>query len=192
MSCANYWSGFSYNGSHNMTPQYFVKKWGDSNKCDVVTYESSYNIYTADDYKRCICDLWGDGESSCPAVHAHDDEDCDGENGEGCIDPCDIDPDHPDCQELDECDFPLADGICPELCTFNGSDDDNCFDPCSIDPFHPDCMGDQICSIDPTHPECVFCSLSPDDPTCKNSCHLFPDDADCIDICEIDADHPVC
>jgi len=65
MSCATY-SGFAENGAHGSIPQYFIKKDGDPNKCDVVTTETDYSIYVEDDYKRCICDEWGDGEIDCP------------------------------------------------------------------------------------------------------------------------------
>jgi hypothetical protein len=36
-----------------------------TNKCDVVTYVTDYNIYVKDDYKRCVCDSWGAGENDC-------------------------------------------------------------------------------------------------------------------------------
>ena len=27
---------------------------------------TSYSLYERDDYKRCVCDSWGNGESDCP------------------------------------------------------------------------------------------------------------------------------
>jgi len=65
MSCAKYWSGFPHGGSHFKQPQYFEKKWGDTNKCNVVDYETPYNIYVEGDYKRCVCDKWVNGAESC-------------------------------------------------------------------------------------------------------------------------------
>jgi len=65
MGCAQYWSGFPHSGAHFSEPQYFVKKWGDVGKCNVVTYETPYNIYVEGDYKRCVCDVWEDGEAIC-------------------------------------------------------------------------------------------------------------------------------
>jgi len=65
MSCAQYWSGFPHGGAHFSEPQYFVKKWGDNGKCQVVGYETPYNIYVEGDYKRCVCDVWENGADEC-------------------------------------------------------------------------------------------------------------------------------
>ena len=32
------------------------------NRCKLVNYEQRYSVYNEDDYKRCVCENWGDGE----------------------------------------------------------------------------------------------------------------------------------
>ncbi len=45
---------------------YFDKSWGVKNSCEVVTYMTAYSAVARDDYKRCVCDQWGEGAASCP------------------------------------------------------------------------------------------------------------------------------
>jgi len=41
-----------------------VKDWSKTNTCKVVAWETDYNIYIADDYKRCVCDNWGTADNA--------------------------------------------------------------------------------------------------------------------------------
>lgn len=43
---------------------YFTKS-DTKNKCKVVNWATEYSVYTQDDYKRCVCDKWGKGETDC-------------------------------------------------------------------------------------------------------------------------------
>ena len=45
---------------------YFEEDWGGAAKCNLVDYYTPYFLYTRDDYKRCLCDTYGDGASDCP------------------------------------------------------------------------------------------------------------------------------
>ena len=51
-------------------PGYWVADWSGANRCRPVDYESAYAITTHDDYKRCVCDTFGQGDASC----AHEEE----------------------------------------------------------------------------------------------------------------------
>lgn len=37
----------------------------ESNSCKLVNYETEFSIYNSEDYKRCVCSYWGDGEIDC-------------------------------------------------------------------------------------------------------------------------------
>jgi len=37
----------------------------ERNKCKLVNYETEFSIYNSEDYKRCVCEYWGDGEIDC-------------------------------------------------------------------------------------------------------------------------------
>jgi len=37
----------------------------ESNTCKLVNYETEFSIYNSEDYKRCVCYYWGDGENDC-------------------------------------------------------------------------------------------------------------------------------
>ena len=45
---------------------YFDKDWSGGNKCKLVTWQTQYSSIARDDYKRCVCDVWGSGASDCP------------------------------------------------------------------------------------------------------------------------------
>ena len=38
----------------------------EKNKCTLVNYETSFSAYNREDYKRCVCWNWGNGEEDCP------------------------------------------------------------------------------------------------------------------------------
>lgn len=58
---------------------YFDLGWDGDTECIPVKWQTPYTVYTKDDYKRCICDYFGDGEASCP--QAVDDGTNDGDDG---------------------------------------------------------------------------------------------------------------
>ena len=48
-------------------PGYWRKDWSsEAPACKLASYETPYSIYARDDYKRCVCDLYGEGEKDCP------------------------------------------------------------------------------------------------------------------------------
>lgn len=54
-------------GAYGMVPAYFEKQqW--MGRCTLTRYQTPYNAWTQDDYKRCMCEHFGDGESDCPTV----------------------------------------------------------------------------------------------------------------------------
>jgi len=40
----------------------------EKGKCQLVSWQTGYSMYARDDYKRCVCDTWGEGETDCPQV----------------------------------------------------------------------------------------------------------------------------
>lgn len=65
MTCSGiYEINFPWGGTHNKKDQYYVKDWSRTNSCKVVNWKTNYNIYIADDYKRCVCDGWGTAENA--------------------------------------------------------------------------------------------------------------------------------
>lgn len=62
---------FGANGT-GAAPSYFAKVWDNTPKCQVVAHWTPYSVYARDDYKRCVCDTYGDkdglnkGASACP------------------------------------------------------------------------------------------------------------------------------
>lgn len=47
------------------TYQFFAKNWAEKNKCKVVHYPTQYSVLARDDYKRCVCDSWGNKAEDC-------------------------------------------------------------------------------------------------------------------------------
>ena len=69
-------------------PAYFDQDWSGGNKCKVVSWMTGYSIYAPDDYKRCICDKFGNGEADCAAADQPDPV-----NPDPPVDPDPVDPD---------------------------------------------------------------------------------------------------
>ena len=44
---------------------YYVKGVAN-NTCMMINNQTGYSVYARDDYKRCVCDNFGDGEKDCP------------------------------------------------------------------------------------------------------------------------------
>jgi hypothetical protein len=46
-------------GTTGLKSQYFDKDWSNKNRCIIVSWYTSYSIYTPGDYKRCVCYYYG-------------------------------------------------------------------------------------------------------------------------------------
>lgn len=44
---------------------YFTKGENEG-ECKISQDMTGYSMYAPDDYKRCVCDSWGNGASDCP------------------------------------------------------------------------------------------------------------------------------
>lgn len=51
-------------------------------RCTLTRYQTPYNAWTQDDYKRCMCEHFGNGESDCPTVAYEPDEEVEEESEE--------------------------------------------------------------------------------------------------------------
>lgn len=58
-------SSFPYGGAGNASG-YWEQAWSGETACHPVSYQTAYSMTARDDYKRCVCDLFGTGETSCP------------------------------------------------------------------------------------------------------------------------------
>jgi len=69
---ANEWGVYPFDGSYGYPMKSYFKyqEWGGDNECGIVNYPTPYSIYRHDDYKRCICDHFGEGEPAkkCPQI----------------------------------------------------------------------------------------------------------------------------
>jgi len=52
------------NGGYGDEFSYFDEGWSGI-KCIPVKWQTPYSVNTRDDYKRCICDIFGAGEDDC-------------------------------------------------------------------------------------------------------------------------------
>jgi hypothetical protein len=64
MSCSN--QSVFPTGGYGDAPGYFNQAWDGSAACIPVKWQTGWTIYARDDYKRCVCDFFGDGEADCP------------------------------------------------------------------------------------------------------------------------------
>merc|ERR1712110_1182331 len=62
-------------GGYGDAPGYFHQAWDGSAACIPVTWQTGWTIYARDDYKRCVCDFFGEGEASCPQADQADESD---------------------------------------------------------------------------------------------------------------------
>ena len=58
---------------------YWAQAWSGATECRPATYQTAYSMSARDDYKRCICDLFGDGEVDCPQAEGDSSPDNDEE-----------------------------------------------------------------------------------------------------------------
>ena len=92
-------------------PSYFDNSWSGDPTCKLVPWQTGYSLYVRDDYKRCVCDLHGQGATDCPT----DPNPAPTPNPDPIPDPDDIDDD----VEYDfgvQCTNP-TDGLCGQDCT---------------------------------------------------------------------------
>lgn len=71
LECGHQISYFPYGGAGDVAG-YWAAAWSGVG-CRPATYQTAYDISARDDYKRCVCELFGEGEADCPD---------DGESGE--------------------------------------------------------------------------------------------------------------
>ena len=64
LTCGTSWAEFPWNGPSNQS-SHFAPDWSTQKTCKLVNYETEYSIYVRDDYKRCICDTFADGQNDC-------------------------------------------------------------------------------------------------------------------------------
>ena len=64
LSCGSQNSYFPWNGTGS-APGYWAQDWSGAIACQPATYQTQYSISARDDYKRCVCDLFGEGEADC-------------------------------------------------------------------------------------------------------------------------------
>jgi len=77
MTCGNLSSSFP-SGGYGDAYAYFDQGWNGEAECIPVKWQTPYTVYTRDDYKRCICDYFGDGEADCPQAEDDGADDDDG------------------------------------------------------------------------------------------------------------------
>ena len=65
VGCADQMGGFPSGGAGNV-PGHWEQGWSGQVECRPVGYQTPYAMSARDDYKRCVCDRFGSGESDCP------------------------------------------------------------------------------------------------------------------------------
>jgi len=73
MTCGNLSHNFPL-GGYGDAMAYFDEDWTSTVNCNPVKWQTPYSIYTRDDYKRCICDHFGNGAASCPQAEEKEEE----------------------------------------------------------------------------------------------------------------------
>ena len=64
MGCGGQLKEFSTQGAA-FIPSYFDNSWSGDPTCKLVNWQTGYSLYVRDDYKRCVCDLHGQGAADC-------------------------------------------------------------------------------------------------------------------------------
>ena len=65
LDCGNQPSAWPAESSSDIT-MFFDKDWSGGKKCKLVSWQTQYSSVARDDYKRCVCDNWGNGATDCP------------------------------------------------------------------------------------------------------------------------------
>jgi len=103
LGCGSQTSSFPNAGAGDV-PGYWAQDWSGATACKPATYMTAYDISARDDYKRCVCDLFGEGEADCPNEGEEggdanpDDGDFEPEDEDDL--PDDLPDDHPDHHHL--------------------------------------------------------------------------------------------
>jgi len=99
LGCGSQIGYFPYAGAGDV-PGYWAQDWSGATACRPATYATAYSISARDDYKRCVCDLFGEGEADCPN-EGEDGGDANPDDGEFVPeDEDDLPDDHPDHHHL--------------------------------------------------------------------------------------------
>ena len=64
LDCGNQPNQFPTGGASDIL-HYFDKDWAVAGACKVSPWPTQYSAFARDDYKRCVCDLWGNGAADC-------------------------------------------------------------------------------------------------------------------------------
>merc|ERR1712003_96019 len=70
-------------GSAGAVKTYFTKSddWqSPQGRCMPVSWQTPYMVSARDDYKRCVCYYWGEGEEDCPTADDDDNQQSEDEN----------------------------------------------------------------------------------------------------------------
>lgn len=65
LGCSTQMSHFPRGGAADV-PSFWHLSW--KGYCVPATWETPYSIYARDDYKRCVCEMIGEGEADCPTA----------------------------------------------------------------------------------------------------------------------------
>jgi len=65
LTCGDQIGYFPYAGAGDVIG-HWAEDWSGAKACRPVSYQTGYAISARDDYKRCVCDLVGEGEADCP------------------------------------------------------------------------------------------------------------------------------
>ena len=74
MTCGQQIGYFPWSGAGGVVG-YWAEDWSGAAACRPATYQTAYDMSARDDYKRCVCDLVGEGEADCPQADGTDPDD---------------------------------------------------------------------------------------------------------------------
>ena len=66
LECRHMHDAFSWEGAAGNINLYWQRKWDGTTYCYLDTWTSDYIIYYTDDYKKCVCDAYLNGDEDCP------------------------------------------------------------------------------------------------------------------------------
>merc|ERR1712066_1163324 len=64
MGCGTQSNSFPWDGYGMLNHSYFHK-----DTCEIVNTQTPYHVSPLDDYKRCVCNNYGQGEPDCPLTN---------------------------------------------------------------------------------------------------------------------------
>jgi len=65
LGCGSQLSHFPHGSASNVSSFWHISS---SGQCKPASWETPYSMYARDDYKRCVCDMFGAGEADCPTA----------------------------------------------------------------------------------------------------------------------------